>query len=313
MKIHVILASAVLALGLAYPHLCDTHPQLAPLRGHDASDVAGYPATYRANRAAMERLGAAGATGNAAHAAALRRLARSGRHFVAFDPRGDGRAVEAFGDVARARRIAVVVPGNGWTLWNLGTRPASDPGTDPDADGRALYRQMRARARGGHVAVLVWLGYDTPEDVDLVSAESARAAVGARLLRDFLARLPRSARVTLACHSYGTVVCGRVTRTVRVTNLVALASPGMDAASARRLRATVWAARATDDPIRFVPHVRVAGIGHGADPVSPAFGARVLGTGGGRGHSQYYRPGGTSLREITDIALGRYRAVWKRG
>src|SRR4051794_7348067 len=42
--------------------------------------------------------------------------ARSGRHFLAFDTRGDGTAVEVVGDLATADRIAVVVPGVDTTL-----------------------------------------------------------------------------------------------------------------------------------------------------------------------------------------------------
>jgi hypothetical protein len=42
--------------------------------------------------------------------------------------------------------------------------------------------------------------------------------------------------------------------------------------------------------------------------VSPDFGARVFDAGSG-GHSDYLAPGSTSLRNLTDIALGHVSAV----
>jgi hypothetical protein len=84
----------------------------------------------------------------------------------------------------------------------------------------------------------------------------------------------------------------------------------MDAPSAAALRSTarVWAGRESGDPIRFVPHVRLFGIGFGADPMSPGFGARVFATGAG-GHSDYLRPGSIALRNLALIALGDAAAV----
>jgi hypothetical protein len=57
-----------------------------------------------------------------------------------------------------------------------------------------------------------------------------------------------------------------------------------------------------------VAHIQVFGLGFGADPMSPGFGARVFATGSG-GHSQYLNPGSVSLRNLTYIALGDPAAV----
>jgi hypothetical protein len=72
--------------------------------------------------------------------------------------------------------------------------------------------------------------------------------------------------------------------------------------------ARVWAGRESGDSIRFVPHIQLLGLGFGADPMSPGFGARIFGTGGG-GHSGYLDPGSVSLRNLTHIALGDAAAV----
>jgi hypothetical protein len=73
--------------------------------------------------------------------------------------------------------------------------------------------------------------------------------------------------------------------------------------------ARVWATRDATDWISDVPHLEIAGLGHGADPVSRAFGARVIAATGAEGHAGYFRDGTTSLANFTRIALGTYRSV----
>ena len=82
-------------------------------------------------------------------------------------------------------------------------------------------------------------------------------------------------------------------------------SPGMDASSVASLetKARVWAGREASDPIKDVPHIQLFGLGFGADPMSPGFGARTFATGDG-GHSGYLDPGTASLANLTYIALG---------
>jgi hypothetical protein len=229
---------------------------------------------------------------------------------LAYDPRGDGRVVLVLGDLASARQVAVLVPGSGWRLDQLlGSGPRT--GADPIAAAAALRGQLRRLAPGARVAVVVWLGYDTPEGIDRQAVRSDRAAAGARALARFLDALPGQARVSLLCHSYGAVVCGRAVGGGRAGDLVALAAPGMDVASVAGLRtsARVWAARIPDDPIRLVPHLRVGGFGHGADPVAAGFGTRVFRTGDASGHDGYYAPGAESLGNLARIVLDRTSEV----
>jgi Alpha/beta hydrolase len=235
---------------------------------------------------------------------------RPAGRLLGYDPRGDGRVVEVFGDLVSARQVAVLVPGSGWRLGNLlGTAPRT--GADPVAAAQALRAETARMDLAARVAVVVWLGYDAPEGIDREAFRSERAAAAVPALTRFLAGLPRGARVSLLCHSYGAVVCGRAAPAAQVADLVLLAAPGVDAPSAAALRtsARVWAARTAGDPIRFVPHVRVGGFGHGADPTAPGFGARVLDTGGARGHDGYYAPGTESLANLARIVLGRTSEV----
>ncbi|WP_020576081.1 alpha/beta hydrolase [Actinopolymorpha alba] len=225
-----------------------------------------------------------------------------GHQLLAYDPKGDGRVVEVLGDLATADHIAVVVPGSGHRLGNFWT---STSAAAPRRNGVALLRELRRQAPHRRVAVVVWMGYDAPERIDVVAARSDRAAAGGRDLARFTHLLPSRATITLIGHSYGTVVLGRAAPQARADHLIALGSPGMDVDSAAELRTTarVWAARAADDPIRMVPAVRVNGIGHGTSPVARKFGANSFSTGSIRGHDRYFQPGSESLVNIARIVM----------
>ncbi|MEV5826207.1 alpha/beta hydrolase [Spirillospora sp. NPDC052242] len=244
-------------------------------------------------------------TGDEDRARTLTAFLAPGRRFLAFDPRGDGRAVEVFGDLRGADRIAVVVPGADNALANFDSVKFAGGGA------RALYRRTAAEAPSARVAVVAWLGYRAPATLgpDVLSGD--RAESGARRLEGFLGGLARvngKARFALFCHSYGSVVCGAAAPGlggVPVDDIALFGSPGTTARRAADLRtsATVWAGRSSGDWIRFVPHVRFAGFGFGPDPVSPGFGAVRFDAGTGP-HSGYLKPGSAALRNLALIALG---------
>jgi pimeloyl-ACP methyl ester carboxylesterase len=232
---------------------------------------------------------------------------------LAYDPRGLGRLIEVFGDLDTADHVAVMVPGVGWNLKKVlyNNRPGK---ANPVLGAEALNAEMQRLQPGSRTAVVMWLGYDAPEGIDREAMRSERAIDGAPDLAQFLRVLPGSSRITLVGHSYGTVVCGRAIRLAhgsRVGDLVSLASPGMDADTSADLggSARVWAARSSNDPIELTPHVRLGGFGHGADPVDPAFGAKVFRTGTAQGHGDYYLPGTESLTNVARITLGLTHSV----
>ncbi|WP_158562900.1 alpha/beta hydrolase [Marinitenerispora sediminis] len=236
-----------------------------------------------------------------------------GRQLLAEDPAGSGRIVEVLGDLATAEHVAVIVPGSGQHLGNFRSNP-EHPGTVPVTNGVNLLAETRRQRQDTRVAVIVWLGYLPPQSLNLSAVTSGLAREGAAELVRFVsfvrAQLPADPHVTLVCHSYGTAVGGRaVLRAGVADDVVALASPGMGVDSADQLHARVWATRAADDWIRFVPHVRLGPIGHGADPVAPGFGARVFAATGARGHEEYYEPGGAVLTNTARIVLGDYDDV----
>lgn len=252
-------------------------------------------------KAAAERID------DTARARALAGLLAPGRRFLAFDPRGRGRAVEVIGDLERADRIAVVVPGADNTV------TVFDDAKFVGGGARALYREAghRQAGAGTRFAVIAWLGYAPPSTRSTRVLTGAAATDGSRELTRFLTAVHRvngHARFALLCHSYGGAVCGKAAprlRSLPVDDIALFGSPGTTFPNAAALRtsARVWAGRSDGDWIAHVPHVRVAGLGLGADPVSPGFGARRFDAGKGP-HSGYLRPGSTALRNLTAIALG---------
>ncbi|MBW8484838.1 alpha/beta hydrolase [Actinomadura parmotrematis] len=278
-------------------------PYAAPAAPPALTGPAALPARYAAVRTAVRT---AAATADRVHdtgrARAFRALAAPGRTLLSFDPRGSGRAVEVIGDLAAASRVAVVVPGADGRLTNFDDAKWAGGGA------RAVAAEARAQAPGTRLAVVAWLGYASPSTTSLAVATTGRADGGARALRALITDLHRAdprARVALLCHSYGSVVCGRaVTSGLPVDEIALYGSPGttQDTSAGVRTAAHVWAGRARGDWMRYVPKVRLAGLGFGRDPVSPAFGARVFDAGTGA-HGAYLLPGTTSLRNITRIAL----------
>ena len=229
------------------------------------------------------------------------------RQVVFFDPRGQGMAGEVIGNLATARRVAILVPGADTTLSTFFSRGSASPG----GGAAALAAEAARLAPGARLAIIAWLGYPTPPTISTAILTSDDAEAGARALRPLVTALARHGdQVALLCHSYGSVVCGLAASRLPVTDIAVFASPGMDASSVASLgtRARVWAGRESGDPIRFVPHIRLFGIGFGADPVSPGFGARLFATGDG-GHSDDLRPGSVALRTLAYLALGDAAAV----
>ncbi|WP_037611292.1 alpha/beta hydrolase [Streptomyces albus] len=120
-------------------------------------------------------------------------------------------------------------------------------------------------------------------------------------------------KVSLFCHSYGSVVCGLAAGRLpsSVTDIAVAGSPGMraDNAAGLRTRAHVWAMRDRDDWIADVPHMDVGGLGHGADPVADGFGARHLSAAGAEGHTGYFVPHTRSLANFAAVGTGSYQDV----
>ncbi|MER6603687.1 alpha/beta hydrolase [Streptomyces parvus] len=295
----VTFAVAVPVSGAARPEAVPAPAPtvVGPLR--DASPAA-LEERYAVSRSDIRAAGrAAEAHGDLKRADSLRGMAAAGRQFLSFDGRDGGRSVEVVGELSSARRIAVLVPGAGVGLdayWRL------------RRDARALQREL---GEGG--AVIVWLGYRSPATISpaaLTTGRADEAAPGLRALVDEVRAVRPAARISLLCHSYGSVICARSAPGTSADALVLYGSPGVAVEDARSLRTgtRVWAGRGGDDWIAGVPHVRVpvpfvATVGFGTDPVAEEFGAEVFDAGAG-GHSDYLLRGSRSLTNLARIVAG---------
>ncbi len=289
-------AAMIATTAAAFPGVPVDRPQ--PLPALTAPALAARYATD--SRMITRAARAASRAGNQGLARSLD--AMRGEHFIDFNPAGQGLAVEVIGNLAQARRVAVLVPGSDTTLATFDSRGPASPG----GAAAALAAQARELDPGAHLAVIAWLGYAAPATLSPGVLTSGDAGQGADALRSFVDDLARRGhQVALICHSYGSVVCGLAAPDLPVTDIAVIGSPGMDASSAATLHTTarVWAGRGTGDWIRYAPHVQLLGLGFGTDPMSPAFGARIFAAGSG-GHSGYFRPGGIALRNLAYIALG---------
>jgi pimeloyl-ACP methyl ester carboxylesterase len=274
--------------------LAREHPELV-----GNLDGAPIPLRYTANAKAIKdeiaRLRAAGVSDSDDRLRKLLELDDPDRHVLLFDPAGDGRAAEVFGDLTTARHVAVVVPGMNNDLSNF---------TGGDAE---RVHHQASLFDPDEVATIQWLGYDTPEGASALSASDAEP--GAEALPQFVAgvRAQRAERLhwTVIGHSYGSLVTGMAEsgQGLEVDETVLIGSPGVGVNSAGELGdGNVWVGLARFDPVGYSEW-------HGLNPHSRAFGATRFHTGDISGHSSYFNEGSESLRNIGLITAGYLNEV----
>ncbi|MFE7752312.1 alpha/beta hydrolase [Streptomyces sp. NPDC057428] len=295
----LVTASVALPVSGAARPAAVPAPVPAPAVPLRAADPASLDARYAAGRRDMWAAREVAARhGDARRAATLADMAGPGRSFLMFDGRDGGRGAEVLGDLSRAERVAVLVPGAGVDL---------DHYARVRRDAEALLAEV-----GGASAVVVWLGYRPPALLSTAALTPARAQEAAPALRALVRELGTArpgARVSLLCHSYGSVVCARAASALAVADIVLYGSPGTgaDRVGSLRATATVRAGRGREDWIAGVPHLALplpfGTVGFGTDPVATEFGAALFDA-GDCGHSGYLRPGSVSLRSIAGIVAG---------
>jgi hypothetical protein len=231
---------------------------------------------------------------------------------------GDGQAVVAFGNPTVAEHIGVVVPGINNSLLDV---------ENPMGDAAAL-RSVVFDNEGidamNDTSTTMWLGYDTPNGL-LDASNKAEAREGAARLEKFVdgirashaepgirrgyaTRTLRDPHITGFGHSYGSAVSGMATkRGMDIDDLALLGSPGggvLYGSELASINREVWAARTSDDPIRFVPPV----LGH--DPMDADFGSDYLPLDVTQmGHGGYYDRGSKGLENMAWLLTGRYENI----
>jgi pimeloyl-ACP methyl ester carboxylesterase len=256
-----------------------------------------------ANAAEAEAdLRAAMARGDEDEIALLRALVEAPGELILYHRARDHYGV-AFGDIATAEHIAVVVPGVGrdanfvadWLPW-----------------AESLYGATVA------TAVVLWKGYDDPPDLAVAAIELAvddrRVEAGAQRLSAFVSTLPARSdqSVTVVAHSFGSLVAGEALahHDMVCDDVVVLGSPGIGVETLEELHV-----RAGHFFAEKAPGDIVAGLGAaGADPASVVFGATRMATNAaGRPdvteHSNYFTRGSRALENVGDVVMGRYDRV----
>lgn len=237
-----------------------------------------------------------------------------------YDPEadsGDGRAAIVIGDADTADNVAFVVPG---ITNQVSTMP------DQTGDGWNVYREAREGAAPDETtAVVVWSGYDEPDDQWAeATATQDRADDGGALLaasyNGLMVSRTDDPYTTVIGHSYGsTVVSYAVTKyDIHPDNVVFIGSPGAGQAdNADDLYPSdVWVGLASTDN---VDHSSVV-TDLGTDPADDAFGATqfqaevVNKDDGASGsvagdHSRYLADNSESLYNITSIIVGDHEEV----
>jgi hypothetical protein len=309
-------------------------------------NLEGIPTTVRneANRLWLSqsistREASAGETGSRTLAAAAERelhmlgeiddalgSARSepSRTLLTVDPVGQGRAAIVLGDLATADYVTYLVPGmfftidgqiNDWTddaerIYNEQVSWLDlISETDPDESAKT-------------VAVVAWMGYETPNLTNIGSlelAEKGRDALASTIQGLFAERALDTPYVSVIAHSYGSTAAlmALTDYTFSIDALALVGSPGSSAQSVDELHVrdgNVFVGEAAWDP---VPNTAF----FGSDPGSASYGAHQMNVGGGVdlitnevlaasiGHNGYFGEGSESVRNLALIGIGQSELV----
>ncbi|QNE75696.1 hypothetical protein F0344_14610 [Streptomyces finlayi] len=214
---------------------------------------------------------------------------------------GNGRAIVAYGNPDTSRNVSAYVPG-------LGTKLDKDF-VDETLE-RGLDTAKGARGYDSSSAAIVWLGYDAPQDVDVMGRGDAEK--GALAYNSFMGGLEatnenKDPHLTAIGHSYGSLTVGTAAQQdggiPGADDIILLGSPGTGVDKAEDLgvgKDHVFVGAADNDPVTKLPSKQQSVVGSvamaggplisyvagdiadqgdddlyfGKDPASEAFGAR---------------------------------------
>ncbi|CAM5294251.1 Alpha/beta hydrolase OS=Leifsonia shinshuensis OX=150026 GN=HNR13_002592 PE=4 SV=1 [Leifsonia shinshuensis] len=240
------------------------------------------------------------------------------RTLVSLDTSADARAAIVVGDLRTARYVSVLVPG---MYMSVGEQVEAWAGVAQNLYTEQtgfLKRFLGSRSHGGApgVAVVAWMGYQTPVLTNIGGLDLARQ--GADSLERTLIGLKslRQANppyLSVLAHSYGSTAALLALEkgTVTVDALALMGSPGSDAQSVHQLGVrdgNVFVGEASMDPI-------VNSAFFGSDPGSPSYGAKRMGVGGATdpithaslsgssGHNEYFTAGTECMRNLALIGI----------
>jgi Alpha/beta hydrolase len=240
------------------------------------------------------------------------------RHLLSVDTTGDGTASIVIGDLSTADYVSYLIPGMFFTVDGQIVDWANSAQYFYDSEKTWLKKLKAAKpdAVNSSVAVVAWLGYQTPGIVNVASLEQARIgrdAIASSLQGLQALRRANEPFTSVIAHSYGSTAAMMALTDYNITvdALAVVGSAGSDAKTAADLNVrnnNVYAGEAAWDPVPNSAYF-------GSDPGSTQFGARVFGTGGGvdpithhtlggsSGHNEYFGVGSESMRNLALIGI----------
>jgi len=255
------------------------------------------------------------------------------RSLVSLDANGEGRAVIIIGDASTADYVDYLIPG---MFSDVDTQIVAFANSSDNiaTQQQAWIKKLNPGVPASQlptVATFAWIGYQTPNIVNVASMQLAREGQASFTASLEGLRAERAARVTKAAdgtvtagsqpfvavlaHSYGStaVMLSLQDDAVKVDALAIVGSPGSPARSASQLKVTngnVWVGAAETDP---VPETGI----FGSQPLSASYGAHRFGVDGATdpvsqaalrgavGHNDYFVSGTESLRNMVLIGINR--------
>lgn len=239
------------------------------------------------------------------------------RTLLEFDERDAGRAVIVIGDLGTADYVSYLVPGMYFSVQQQ-IQDWTDTAALVAMEQERWLQETASSGRQMRVATIAWLGYQTPDLLNIGGLELAE--VGADALEKSWAGI-RASRTThephlsVLAHSYGSTAALIALERQRgqIDSLALIGSPGSASQSARDLGVAndnVFVGEAEWDPI-------VNTAFYGSDPGAESYGATSFGVSGARdpltgfalsgsvGHNAYFAEGSESLRNLALIGIGR--------
>ena len=238
---------------------------------------------------------------------------------------GEGAVAICVGDLDRADNVAVIVPGLGTDGTSAGSQ------ADRAAD---VHEASRTSDPDASNATLVWIGYDAPDTVGVMTeglAERGGDHLAATIDGLRAGRDGDPAHLTVIGHSYGSTTVGHAAHDhgLDVDDVVFVGSPGVggDTHHAVDLGVDpdhVWSGANSSDPVVHLGNHgslnlgTLGGAGLGDDPAEDDFGGtrfQAESTTRGDGlnpfddHNEYFDHGSESLANIAHVIAGDYDQV----
>lgn len=258
-------------------------------------------------------------------AAVDREAGKPSRYLVQLDPTDGGRAAIAVGNPDTADYVTYLIPGMNYGVQEQMVNWA-ETAEALRAEEESILRLHRVPGeRMPTVAVIAWIGYQTP-DVFTVGGLD-RAERGADQLESAwkglrVTRGDKQPRINVIGHSYGSTVSlvALARGSMVADSLVLVGSPGGPAQSVNELFVTpgqVFVGEADWDPA-------VDSAFFGSDPGGAEFGANRMGVSGARdavtgrwlessvGHNAYFTPGSESLHNLALVGTNFAKLVTGR-